>query len=101
MALNLAAWERCGTVPEPRAGCAVGAEGDGIVVVGGTRWEDGRKLWCARTDRFAPATGAWEALAPLPQLLALQGMQQLPGAQRGQHQQHGIGVVGAGGLDRP
>lgn len=69
MALNLAAWERCGTVPEPRAGCAVGAEGDGIVVVGGTRWEDGRKLWCARTDRFAPATGAWESLAPLPQPL--------------------------------
>jgi N-acetylneuraminic acid mutarotase len=66
MALNLSSWETCGAMPQPRAGCAVATEGDGIVVAGGTRWEDGRKLWEPRADRFIPATGAWEALAPLP-----------------------------------
>jgi N-acetylneuraminic acid mutarotase len=64
--MNLQRWEQCGTTPQPRAGCAVFADGDRIVVAGGTYWEDGRKIWSARASRFAPADGRWEALPSLP-----------------------------------
>jgi non-specific serine/threonine protein kinase len=64
--MKLAAWKLCGRTPQPRAGCAVAAEGDKVFVAGGTYWEDGRKIWTTRADCFAPATGAWSARPDLP-----------------------------------
>jgi N-acetylneuraminic acid mutarotase len=64
--MNFRSWETCGATPLPRAGCAVAAQADGIVVAGGTYWEDGRKIWSARADRFSPAKGSWNQLPPLP-----------------------------------
>lgn len=64
--MTLGPWETCGSMPDPRAGCAVAAEGDTVVVAGGTYWEDGRKIWSSRADRFAPADGAWRPLPDLP-----------------------------------
>lgn len=64
--MNLHYWETCGATPQPRAGCAVLADADSIVVAGGTYWEDGRKIWSPRASRFHPERGAWDALPALP-----------------------------------
>lgn len=55
-------------MPLPRAGCAVAAVGDAIIVAGGTYWRDGQKFWCDRADRLDPTTGHWTPLPPLPRL---------------------------------
>lgn len=67
--MKLHGWRVCGTMPRPRAGCAVAADADSVIVAGGTYWHDGAKIWANRADRFTPATGEWAALPDLPQAI--------------------------------
>jgi N-acetylneuraminic acid mutarotase len=63
---DLFRWTERSPMPLPRAGCAAGVLDGQLVVAGGTLWEDDRKVWRERVDRFDPRRNAWEPCAPMP-----------------------------------
>ena len=69
-ASTMADWEKLPSVPESNGGFACGTSGDGIVVMGGTNWVDGEKLWLDSVRRFDPKNQQWNTLESLPRALA-------------------------------
>jgi N-acetylneuraminic acid mutarotase len=64
-------WKKTTPFPEERAGCAVGAIHDRLILAGGTYWEGTKghwtkKVFSASTHAFNPIGETWEKLPDLP-----------------------------------
>lgn len=64
-------WRESTPAPEPRSGYASGVIGRKLLVIGGTYWEGSKghwtkKIFCATTHVFDPATQAWTKLPDAP-----------------------------------
>lgn len=69
-AARAAQWESLPPLPEPNGGFMTGSLADSIVVIGGTKWTDGRKVWLDKIWQFNPGTMTWTHRGNLPQPLA-------------------------------
>ena len=63
-------WTRGPDVPQPRGGYFAAWHAGGLVMAGGTYWEDKRKLWSDRVSFYDPAARKWHEWQPLPKPLA-------------------------------
>lgn len=63
-------WEKLPPLPEPNGGFATGVSGGRLLVIGGTRWQDGRKLWLPNVHAYDPTARAWTPCPALPYPLA-------------------------------
>lgn len=61
----LADWEKLPSLPEPNGGFACGIVDGEIVVIGGTNWQSGEKLWLDSVRRFHPGTKTWRTTVKL------------------------------------
>jgi len=59
-------WSSCPPMPTARACGAAAAAGRQLYVFGGIGEVDGREHELSEAERYDPASGSWEALAPLP-----------------------------------
>jgi N-acetylneuraminic acid mutarotase len=66
-------WRSGAPMPLALAGGASGMVGGELVVAGGTRWENGRKLWLKRVDIYSPERNRWRTGPELPYALAYGG----------------------------
>ncbi len=66
----MADWEKLPPLPEANGGMACGVADDSIIVVGGTNWADGEKLWLDSVRRFDVKKGQWQTLDSLPHAFA-------------------------------
>lgn len=73
-----AAWEKLPPLPEPNGGFICGAFGEGIVIAGGTNWQDGAKRWLDRIWIFEPGRNAWRAGGRLPSPVGYAAFGQTP-----------------------
>jgi N-acetylneuraminic acid mutarotase len=64
------AWEPLPPLPEPNGGFVCGTINGGIVVAGGTKWLEGKKLWLDKIWWFEPRARQWIAKGVLPHPLA-------------------------------
>jgi hypothetical protein len=64
-----AGWEPLPPLPEPNGGIACGTLHGGIVIAGGTKWENGVKVWLDKIWWLDPKTLKWEAKGALPHAL--------------------------------
>ncbi|MFN7564115.1 MAG: Kelch repeat-containing protein [Prosthecobacter sp.] len=58
-------WEQLPPLPEPNGGFACGYVYEGIIVIGGTNWRDGKKQWLNKVHIFEPETKRWQEAKPL------------------------------------
>ncbi|HXK60709.1 MAG TPA: kelch repeat-containing protein [Acidobacteriota bacterium] len=63
-------WTRGPDVPLPRGGYGMAWHDQGVVLAGGTFWQDKKKLWTDDVSLFDVRSGQWRKLAPLPRPLA-------------------------------
>jgi N-acetylneuraminic acid mutarotase len=60
-------WQKLPPLPESNGGAAVGVVAGKIVIVGGTHWRDGKKVWLKTVHRYDPAASRWVSGEVLPQ----------------------------------
>lgn len=65
-----AAWLELPELPEGLAGCAIWAPSGRLQVVGGTAWDERRKIWSDQVWELASASGPWRDAGRLPYALA-------------------------------
>ncbi len=66
----MAQWQKLAPMPEPSGGSACGADGTGILVIGGTNWANGTKNWLQTISRFDPKKLQWSIVGKLGEPLA-------------------------------
>lgn len=57
--LPAADWEQLPSLPEPNGGFVCGHENGQIIVMGGTNWHDGKKIWLNKKHAFEPSKMMW------------------------------------------
>jgi N-acetylneuraminic acid mutarotase len=60
-------WKNAAILPCPVAGYMAGVVHGGLVIVGGSYWENGQKHWTDAVQLFDPSTNIWRKGSPLPQ----------------------------------
>jgi N-acetylneuraminic acid mutarotase len=63
-------WERRASLPEANGGCVAGALGGKIVLLGGTNWREGNKLWFDRIWIYDQEEDGWRDAGRLEAPLA-------------------------------
>ncbi|MBE7540217.1 MAG: hypothetical protein HS122_17620 [Opitutaceae bacterium] len=63
-------WSPVASLPEGLAGSACGVISSRLVLVGGSRWEDERKITLREVQSYDPLTNRWEQLDASPQAFA-------------------------------
>jgi N-acetylneuraminic acid mutarotase len=72
-------WRRGPDIPLPRGGYYAAWRQGGLLLAGGTYWEDGKKLWTDEVSFFDPVSELWERRPPLPRPLGYGSMIELEG----------------------
>lgn len=73
-------WSRGPDVPLPRGGYYAAWYKGGLLLAGGTYWQEKRKIWTDRVSFYDPAHGRWEEWSPLPRPLAYGVMAEAAGS---------------------
>jgi N-acetylneuraminic acid mutarotase len=70
-------WSRGTDLPLPRGGYQAAWFRGGLLIAGGTYWENGKKLWTNEVSFFAPRSNQWSKWSALPHSLAYGNMVQV------------------------
>lgn len=63
-------WEKLPPLPEANGGFSCGIADGKIIVVGGTNWVEGKKIWLDDAHLFDPDTSEWRTIGKLSQPFA-------------------------------
>jgi N-acetylneuraminic acid mutarotase len=72
-------WRRGPDIPLPRGGYYAAWHAGGLLLAGGTHWQDGKKLWTDEVNFFHPGREEWECRGPLPRRLGYGCMAEVAG----------------------